>query len=140
LNSIADLYLPPDTPTQSARVFSQIRKNKRIKKTRTIERLKAYTLEKLQDTRKDQARTVIPASLPRPITPYEVIEFIEGEDFLVDYTEDIVELLEMARRVKENGKESVLLNPPPLPTTAEEEEEANLPEKIEYKSKIEVRG
>jgi hypothetical protein len=138
-NSNADIYLPPDTPTQSARVLPQIRKNKRIKRIRTLERLKAYTFEKFEDIRKEQARCLDPARLPPPTIPYGVIEFIEGEEFLVDDTNDIVDLLELAHRVKENGIDSIPPNPAPRLSDDQEEREADLVEKKGHKDPLEVR-
>lgn len=91
----ADIYMPPDTPIQHqiSKITYQIKKKQDLKKQRTIERLKTYHFDQLEQLRERYAKSVIPSKLPKSDQKH-YLEVTPPETFLSEKLPDIVKLLE----------------------------------------------
>ncbi|CAO0802761.1 unnamed protein product [Mucor circinelloides] len=96
----AVVFLPADTPTDNSlnRYNYQLGKKGHIRKFRTLDRLRAYEMDKIASRRKMPHAN---DSKPRPLVK---LEAIKGQEFLNNHKNEFMELFKMTEKYQKGDK------------------------------------
>ncbi|KAI7900490.1 uncharacterized protein BX663DRAFT_554089 [Cokeromyces recurvatus] len=131
VTSNADIYLPADTPTYKppSRILYQIEKKAKLRKRRTIERLKAYCFENLEELRRNYSKRIDVLKLPSREITIRRAELVQNDDYLKRIGSEMTDLSNVSR----NGN----LNEQIKDSLENKDSEENI-EKQKYKEQIEI--
>ncbi|KAI9487304.1 MAG: hypothetical protein EXX96DRAFT_72924 [Benjaminiella poitrasii] len=130
VTSNADIYLPADTPTHKppSKILYQIEKKNKLRKRRTVERLKAYCFENLEELRKNYSKKIDVLKLPAHDVAIRRAEPVQNDDYLIKLTSEMADLSNLVKNEE-----------PTKQTEDSEENTESNQERQRYKEQIEAK-